>query len=404
MQTSAKRALAKIVFVASLASLMTVTVWGQSESVIHTFTGTIDGGYPAAGLIFDSKGNLFGTTFTGGSGGFAGTIIELTQNPDGKWIEKAIYSFSGFGSDGVNPGCALIFDGRGNLYGTTQGGGSDLAGTVFELSPSSGGTWTEKVLYNFAGGTDGSFPEAGLVFDAAGDLYGTTSAGGSNGSGTVFELVAGKGGTWSEKVLHTFTGNNDGGSPSSGTLVMDNGGHLYGATLAGGAHDYGVIYQLTPQSDGSWRENIVEAFPGGNGGFASFGGLAFDKSGNLFAAANYAVIELTPQPNGTWSQRNIHNFIGGTDGATAESGLTIDSAGNIYGTTFSGGLHRGTVFEMSPQADGTWTEKILHKFTGGIDGLTPQAASVTLDTQGDIFGVTSVGGVFNLGVVFEVKP
>ena len=209
-----------------------------------------DGIVPDGGVIFDGAGNLYGTTFSGGTHS-EGTVYELTPAGGGGWTEKVLHSFDQNGTDGAFPAAALIFDTAGNLYGTTAGGGTYSKGTVFELTPVGGGTWTEKVLYSFGNGTDGFSPYSGLVFDAAGNLYGTAYYGGTYSRGTVFELSPGAGGTWTEKVLHSFGNGTDASQPFSG-LTFDTAGNLYGTTEVGGAHTAGTVYELTPAGGGTW--------------------------------------------------------------------------------------------------------------------------------------------------------
>jgi uncharacterized repeat protein (TIGR03803 family) len=393
----------KSLFLAAMVLTLTAAAWAQTETILYSFTGGSDGGSPSAGLIFDGKGNLYGATSSGGAN-FDGAVFELTPNGNGTWSEQVLHSFTGFGpsGDGEAPWGRLTFDGKGNLYGTTEAGGPGYLGTVFELSPGSNGTWTNQVLHGFAGGSDGSLPYSGVTIDGAGNLYGTTYSGGTDGFGTVFELVAGTNGTWTEKILHTFTGEDDGSSPFAG-VILDNAGRLYGMTSAGGAHDYGVVFQLIPESNGAWSQHIVHAFAGGNDGSGSYGALAFDRSGNLYVAGVYALLQLTPTANGPWTRKNIHSFVGGNDGASADGGLVFDKAGNLYGTTYSGGLHRGTVFELSPSSGG-WTEKILHSFTGAPDGQFPSFGAPALDTKGNLYGTAPTGGASNAGVVFEITP
>ena len=212
------------------------------------FNGT-DGADPAAGLIFDAAGNLYGTTYGGGTYDW-GTVFELTPAAGGGWTEKVLYSFLG-GADGFFPAADLIFDAAGNLYGTTGYGGAYDNGTVFELTPTGGGDWTEKLLHSFSynlNGMDGTYPQAGLIFDAAGNLYGTTVGGGNYGGGTVFELTPTAGGNWTETVLHNFNRNGtDGADPYAG-LIFDGAGNLYGTTSFGDVYGDGTVFQLTPVS------------------------------------------------------------------------------------------------------------------------------------------------------------
>src|ERR1017187_10338672 len=289
-----------------VAALFVTGTWAAAqEKVLHNFSGIPDGASPMAGLIWDAAGNLYGTTVWGGTspscGGGCGTVFELTPAAGGGWTEKVLWSF-GNGTDGVSPVAGMVFDAAGNLYGTTLYGGTTGFGTVFELTPAADGTWAEKVLYSFGNGTDGSIPDSGLIFDADGNLYGTTTQGGTfNQTGTVFELTPAAGGIGTEKVLHSFGNGTDGTYPEGG-LIFDAAGNLYGTTWGGGAQ--------------------------GNGG---------------------TVFELTTAAGGTWPERGLHNFGSGADGAHPGAGLVFDAAGNLYGTTRGGGTYGGgTVFELTP--------------------------------------------------------
>jgi len=250
--------------------------------LIHRFNGT-DGANPASTLIFDSAGNLYGTTSGGPSNG-PGTVFELQPSGKGAWALNTLYTFKGV-PDGSAPYGSLVFDTAGNLYGTTSTGGPANAGTVFELSPATDGGWTETVLYSFlsSGGTD---PSVGVILDSAGNLYGTTvSSGGTCGCdyGTVFELVRGTGGAWTKTTLHTFT-SNDGHSPLG--LVFDTAGNLYGVTFVGGSSNDGTVFELSPGSGGTWTETQLHVF-GGADGAGPVGSLIFDSTGNLYGASAY---------------------------------------------------------------------------------------------------------------------
>src|ERR1022692_3318787 len=245
------------------------------EKVLHNFNndGT-DGTLPYGGLIFDAAGNLYGTTSVGGTSN-TGTVFELTPAADGTWTEKVLHSFSG-GTDGIHPYAGLIFDAAGNLYGTTELGGAYGYGTVFEVTPAAGGTWTEKVLHSFYNdGTDGLEPYAGLILDAAGNLYGTTQDGGTAFTGKVFQLTTAAGGTWTEKVVHTFGSSTDGIDPVAG-LIFDGAGNLYGTTSRGGTYNLGTAFELTPAGGGTWTERVTHSFGNGTDGANPQAGLIFD--------------------------------------------------------------------------------------------------------------------------------
>jgi uncharacterized repeat protein (TIGR03803 family) len=261
------------------------------------------------------------------------------------------------------------------------------------------------VIYNFTGGTSvaGSGQQSSLVVDGAGNLYGVAPFGCTYGFGCVFELVAGMNGTWTLKILHAFSGGNDGSDPYGASLIMDSSGSLYGTTEEGGVHDYGIVFKLTPHANGIWSEKVLHAFNGVDGVVGPIGKLTIDSTGNIYGTGRDA-FELSPGPTGIYAEKNLHVFLGGNDGAFPESGLVPDSAGNLYGTTYSGGAHRGTVFELSRKSNGTWKETVLHRFssTGG-DGVFPTVTPLAFDAQGRLYG-TSQGGSANHGVVYEVTP
>lgn len=379
----------------------------QTEAILHSFSGGSDGGVPVGGVILDSSGNVYGTTQGGGAGSMGcrgcGVAFELTPGSNGAWTEKVLYNFGSVIGDALAPQGVLAADSKGNLYGISSGGGSQYQGAVFELSPGAGGSWTESVLYSFPGTGNVYFLQGGVVLDAAGNLYGVAD-GGTYGFGAVYELVAGSNGTWTEKVLYSFTGGND-GAHVYGTLLIDGAGNLYGVTASGGSHDYGTVFELIPGTNGNWSEKVLYSLPGGSGGSYPAGSLVMDAAGNLYGEADYIVYELSPNSNGTWTKKSLHSFGGGNDGAVANGGLVMDKNGILYGTTDLGGNHRGTVFMLTPSTTGKWTEKVLHRFssTGG-DGINPAYGTLAIDAAGHIYGVTSWGGTSNQGVVYEVTP
>ncbi len=255
------------------------------------FNGT-DGAGPIGAIIFDHNGNAYGTAFDGGLG--YGTVYELAPSGGG-WTETVLYTFGQFPGDGQFLYAGVIFDNAGSLYGVTTEGGTNGFGTVFQLVPSGSG-WTENILYSFTNGTDGNFPAGGLIFDQSGNLYGTTAYGGAYGKGTVFELSQ-SGATWTLTTLHSFAGVGPG---SWGSLVMDANGNLFGTTLGDGIYGWGSIFKLTPSGQ-------------------------------------------------NWTYSDLYDFTGGNDGADIWSGLTPDSNGNFYGTSAGGGTYGwGTVFEFTP--------------------------------------------------------
>jgi uncharacterized repeat protein (TIGR03803 family) len=359
----------------------------QTESVIHSFTGQPDGAYPSAGLVRDAKGNLYGTTYGGGAAG-NGTVYEVI--PTGK--ARVLYSFIG-GADGSGP-AAILIRANGSLYGTTVGGGPKFFGTVFKVTPAG----LESVLAGFAMGDGGGFPEAGLIRDKQGNLYGTTSGyNGGYGNGAVFKVTS----DGILTILYEFSGGGDGLCPYGG-LVSDSQGNLYGTTYRGGAAGYGTVFEVAP--DG--KETVLHSFGGGIDGSLPAAGLLRDRAGNLYGTTTgggtggYGTVFRVAK---TGTERVLHSFTG-ADGFYPIASLIEDPAGNLIGTTEFGGSHgEGTVFRVAK----TGTVKVLYSFTGGPDGGSPTAALV-LDTQGNLYGTTSGGGNSNClggcGVVFKLIP
>ena len=403
----------------------------QQEKVLHSFSGR-DGYLPQGGLTMDTPGNLYGTTSGFGLYG-GGTAFELTPE-GGSWRETVLHNF-GRGTDGANPYAGLTFDASGNLYGTTTQGGTYGWGTVFELTPGTDGTWTEKVLHSFnllsEAGSEAT-PYGGVILDASGNLYGTTSNGG-DGVGAVFELTPTTGGDWTESVLYSFKQNGaDGNTPYAG-LTFDATGNLYGTTLLGGAYydcyggEYGcgTVFELTPTAGGGWTEEILHEFDNnGIDGNYPYSTLVFDAQGNLYGTTFWGgtypncsgngygcgtVFELTPVAGGTWTEKILHNFgDSSTDGFGPDSSLIFDASGNLYGATLYGGASSGgTAFKLLPRKGG-WVEDILHNFSdNGTDGYLPYAG-LTFDASGNLYGTTYFGGAhgstYEGGTVFKIKP
>jgi uncharacterized repeat protein (TIGR03803 family) len=346
-----------------------------------------------------------------------------------------IYRFTG-GADGYGPMGALVSDAAGNLYGTGIQGGQSNRGVVFQLKPptSPSGSWTEVVLHSFAAGSDGSFPQAGMIFDAVGNLYGTTAYGGNGpdcstsglgGCGTVFKFSPPSAGqsAWTETVLYRFSGGADGYSPL-GPLVLDATGNLYGTTVGGGdlracRYGCGVAFELSPSPSGAWTETVLHTFNGRADGWGPANGLTFDRSGNLYGTTKYGglkpnccgtVFELSPpaSPTDPWLETVLHSFAATADGRLPTAGVVFDPFGNLYGATQEGdGTGRsctggcGGVFELSPSAAKpvTWTEKLLYRFLGGADGAKGFSA---IYQGGNVYG-TAGGGTSGFGVVFVLS-
>jgi uncharacterized repeat protein (TIGR03803 family) len=373
----------------------------QTFTVLYAFTGGADGATPTD-LMLDAKGNLYGTTVYGGSSNFPngyGVVFKVDRTNK----EPVLYSFTG-PPDGANPDRGgVVRDAAGNLYGTTlAGGASGYYGTVFKLD----NTGKESVLYSFTGGADGGEPFAGVVRDAKGNLYGTTTYGGDltcdapYGCGVVFKVDT----TGTETVLHTFTGSGgDGGNPVAG-LVRDAAGNLYGTTRWYGASGDGTVFNV----DRTGKETVLYSFTGGDGS-TPYAGLVRDAAGNLYGTtldgggSGYGTVFKLDKSG---KETVLHSFAGPpADGAYPFAGLVRDAKGNLYGTTGSGGpFDWGTVFKL----DKTGKESVLHSFTGAADGGSPWSGLVR-DARGNLYGTTSQGGSTGCegsgcGVVFKLTP
>ncbi|MFZ0686144.1 MAG: choice-of-anchor tandem repeat GloVer-containing protein [Terriglobales bacterium] len=384
------RGAATLAFLSLLLLISARPAQAQTEKVVYSFgSQSGDGGSSWAGLVFDKKGNLYGTTSSGGDN-LNGTVFEITSG-----TEKVLYSFGSRSGDGNSPVAGLVIDKKGNLYGTTEDGGEYSEGTVFEITSAG----EETVLYSFGSRSgDGSYPVAGLVLDTKDNLYGTTSGGGTHGGGTVFEISS----AGEETLLYSFgSRSKDGNNPVAG-LVFDTRGDLYGTTRLGGEHNEGTVFEITSAGE----EKVLHSFGGRSGdGYNPVAGLVFDTKGNLYGTTQLGgeyndgtVFEITS--GGT--EKVLHTFAGGAgDGAGPLAGLVFDKKGNLYGTTVNGGADgSGTVFEITSSG----TEKLIYSFAGGAgDGAGPFAGLV-FDKSGNLYGTTINGGAYSVGTVFEVTP
>lgn len=427
----------KAIFYTMLIGLCCTFALGQPQyKLLWTFVGSPnDGSDPVSGLVFDHSGNLYGTTQSGGSAKSPyGTVFELSLQSDGFWKETVLYNFCSVTGclDGAVPMAGLVVDSAGNLYGTTYAGGAiecetsfGGCGTVFELSPpsDSGGSWTETVLHNFCidgfkgGCKDGAEPASQLT-PRGGKLYGTTTTGGTGGfldgccqGGTVFELSPGKNG-WTHTVLYNFCANGngypcpDGAGPQAG-VTFDNTGNLYGTTKVGGSLNSlgnGTVYKLSPGSNG-WTETLLSGHDAPTGESAPLGEVTLDNVGNLYSTFSLGgtngdggvfVLSQQGMPPRTFSF-NGHN------GQSPSAGVLLDAkTAMLYGTTSSGGkTEAGTIFGISPSG----VETILYNFCtqdGCLDGGGP-LSNLIPDANGNLYGTASIGGV-GKGVVFEITP
>ena len=413
-------------FSAVVKAIVTLLLFGacataQTFTVLHSFTGGADGASPYSGLVMDQGGNLYGTTSSGSLG--YGNVFRL-MNKNSSWVIQTLYGFQGssHNHDGANP-MARITLRNGIVYGTTQAGGmtgcADNAGCgiVFRLRPplsicrTVSCAWTETILYRFNGGSDGGNPVGDLVFDQAGNVYGSTSGGGSascdyrpsDPCGVVYLLSS----AGSENVLYQLPGGSGGSYPEAG-VTFDSAGDLLGTTSTSGAGASGTIFELTPSGSG-WAPSNVYQFQSGAGGQNPWAGLVADASGNLYGSTTTGgsngggtVYELSPSAGG-WTYSAIYSFSGSGGGPV--SNLAIDSSGNLYGTTPGGGAFgHGTVFRLT-HSGGGWSYTSLHDFSGGSDGAQP-SGTVVLDSSGNVYGTAFGGGSSNClggcGVVWTI--
>jgi hypothetical protein len=418
----------------ALAALTTPVAASVQYKVLHRFNGKLEGAYPSSNLITDPSGNLYGETLNGGdatncSSGASGcgVVFELISS-NGKWQEKVLYLFKGK-IDGYEPRGNLVFDSSGNLYGTTYGGGTGTTctpfqgcGTVFELSPTASGAWTKTTLYNFQNGADGALP-VGLTIDAHGDLIGVNITGSKpDGAefGIVFELSppAHAGARWKEQTVYAFQAFEINANPG---LIFDAQGNLYGTWFQefgcslGGC---GTVFELTKNKSG-WEETNLFNFSGGGNGGEPMAGVVFDSKGNLYGTGseggnNQGIAFELDNSKGDWIESDLYDFCSENnchDGATPLAPLVFDSAGNLYGTTSAGGsgcsfdFSCGVVFRLRPTAYG-WDETVLHSFQGKPDGSGPDQG-LTPDGNGNFYGTTVLGGTgtrSGFGTVFAITP
>jgi uncharacterized repeat protein (TIGR03803 family) len=417
------------IFIAVCFAVFAVATARAQYQVLYAFgpAGSSDAASPNAGLVSDAAGNLYGTSSSGGpsagSGENAclygcGTVFRLSPQSSGVWTETILYVFCSTGNmlncpNGALPVAGLLKGKSGKFYGTTRFGGLYGEGTVFELSPPvRGGGWTVTELWSFCSGggdcLDGRNPSAKLIADSAGNIYGTTPAGGLYNYGTAFELTPVSGSPWAMTTLHVFSGEpTDGGGPSSG-LIFDSSGNLYGTTVNGGGtgcgdEGCGTVFQLSPNGDGTWTENIIARGTGQQ--VNPYGDLSMDRSGNIYGT-NYGiennsfggVFEL----NRAAGWRPIDFSFNGSDGANPQAGVIIVD-GVLYGTAGGGTDNAGTIFSMTGRS-----ESVLYNFCSQpncADGGAPGYEGLLLpDGAGNLYGTTTQGGTNNKGVVFELTP
>jgi uncharacterized repeat protein (TIGR03803 family) len=379
-----------------------------TTNVLYSFEGGADGEYTDTDLVRDEAGNLYGTSVQGGAHA-SGTVWQLHPNGDGSWTHTVLYSFTG-GSDGGEPYKGVTLDAAGNLYGTAVTGGGGVCeggcGVAYKLTKHHG-TWTQTVIHQFSGSDDGQGPGARLTLDERGNVYGMAPTGGINGFGTIYEMKPSKHGTYKFKVLHAFTGA-DGIGGSAGALVLHDGA-LYGAATAGGANGNGTIYRLSLNKMGRWKFKLLYSFLGEPDAGFPYGGLTFDVLGNIYGTTYYAgaydagcVYQLSLHKAG-WKEKVLYSFRGGADGFGSIGNVNFDSAGNIYGTTSEGGADGdGVIFKLT-RSGKTWTESVVHSFSGPPDGAYAYNGMINGDSN-VFFGSTVHGGEDDEGAIYQFTP
>jgi uncharacterized repeat protein (TIGR03803 family) len=406
---SSQNGLPAPIFVWLSVLLTTLFLVGPAVAQTATFTelypfnsnGDLsDGAWPEGGVTRDAVGNLYGTTFFGGTGTGCDIYFDgcgIVFKLDASGTETVLHSFGGV-PDGWNPTARVILDAAGNLYGTTAYGGAHGYGTIFKIDATTG---DETILHNFAGRMDGANPNAGLVIDGAGNFYGTTRYGGEGcygrGCGTVFELTA----TGQESILYRFGDVPDGASPLGG-VALDSSGNIYGTTWLGGAYSLGTVFSL----DSTGKEKVLHSFIGGNDGANPIGGPVLDQAGNLYgatAAGGSYYFGTLFTINTVDDESVLYSFTGGTDGAYPYSHLLADSSGNLFGTAPQGGCCGvGSIFEFS---NGTLTA--LYGFSAAPNGTNPDGqvpmGGLTTDSAGNFYGTATEAGPDGWGTVFELQ-
>ena len=382
-------------------------------STIYSFTAGADGSFPRGGVITDDRGNFYGTTSNGGDG-HAGVVYKLSK-AKGVWTQSTLYAFTG-ADDGGGSQAGLLMDGKGNLYGTTYSGGATGNGVVFKLTrPKKGQTaWKQQVLWSFTGDADGSQPTCALVMDAAGNLYGTTNWGGTGVVGTVFKLSppADGGQNWTKTVLYNFTGNSDGGQPS-GRMLIGSDGNLYGTTAGYGQFNYGNVFKLSSAGGSQWDFSVLHAFAGGSDGEVPRDGLIQGPDGRLYGATagfakSYGNVFALDTDGGNyqvlWQVFSQQGFTGNGPWQA----LSMDDSGALYGATYADGdSATGEIFKLTPPGDGqtAWISKVLHSFNMDANGEYPY--TTVLVNKGKLYGTTYGAAGQNgfwPGTVWEIKP
>jgi uncharacterized repeat protein (TIGR03803 family) len=403
--------MSKALTISAVVTILASAAWAAGvPQIIYNFAGGSDGEYIDSDLVIDGAGNLYGTSVQGGDFS-SGTVFQLTPS-NGGWTHTVLYSFTG-GAHGGEPYKGVTVDSQGNLYGTTVAGGGGSCeggcGVAYKLT-NHGGVWTQTVIHAFTGGADGSGPGTGLTLGRHGALYGMTPTGGANGLGVVFKLIPMRNGAWVLKVIHAFTGGNDGAGGSAGRLLLYKGS-FYGVTTTGGANGLGVVFNLT-HPIGGWQFTTLYAFKGQPDAGFPYGALAPDSHGHLYGTTYYdgannlgSVYQLARQTDGTWKETVLYSFQGGRDGSGSISNVVFDKTGALYGTTSTGGASCdcGVIFKLTPSGDGTWKESVPYRFRGHPDGAFVYNGMVG-DAAGNFYGTTVHGGTGDDGTIYKFRP
>ena len=408
-----RRSICALTFLCALSLLKSQPCRAQTFTVLHSFTGGSDGANPIAGLTLDAAGSLYGTASAGGLfiGECAllngcGTIFKLKQTTSG-WGFTQLYAFHNL--DGSTPIAPVTVAADDTLFGTA-GGGEYPCGVFFRLQPPQNTCknalcqWSLSLLYNFSCGYSGDGPGYGsATFDSTGHAYGTTLAGGAYDNGAIYEMTPQPEGRWLEQVDYSFRRLSGGGAEPANAVIFDDNGNMYTTTVSGGQSDCGTVSQVVLAGSG-WTGNVLYSFTCGDDGEYPYGGLLFDSTGNLYGTTSEGggVFELRPS-NGGWTYNLLYSF----NRCGSWAGVTMDAAGNLYGTAYDCGAYGyGTVFKLTP-SDGGWTYTSLHDFTGGSDGARP-TSTVTIDPSGNLYGTATYGGSSECsqgcGTVWEITP
>jgi uncharacterized repeat protein (TIGR03803 family) len=326
---------------------------GWNYRLLYAFSSFANGYGPEGTVVFDASGNLYAAIYGGTSNGYGG-VIKLTPTATGPWTETTIYSFIAGSGDGWRPNSGLTQDAAGNLYGVTINGGTNQgSGTVYKLSPNSNGTWSESLLYSFYPRPDGQYPSGEVTFDAAGNLYGTTVYGGSSDLGTVYEISPGSGGAWTETKLYSFDGTY--GETPEGAVSLDADDNVYGDTYAGGYYGQGAVYELVAGS--TWTPSLLHSFEGFSDGAYPVsgyltGGVPGTYYGTTFVGGVHnggIVFQMKLQTNGKWAEEIVYSFETTDDAYSPVSGVTIGPSNALFGSTGYGGTNNtGAIYEITP--------------------------------------------------------